>query len=421
MATTLERPAAMTAHEHAHPADNSLAAVEALFSRMAGPQPPMQFTGVPGARYNMAGGQPDPVSLPRQELAEIAGELLAGEEGPASLMYGDPAGYQGLREALAAKLQRWERLSITPDEIVVVNGSLHGLAIVARAVLNPGEAAIVEAPTFMGALRPLRQLQARVESVPIDAEGLRPDLLEETLQALRSAGTPAKLLYTIPNFHNPAGVTMSLERRRRVAELADEYNFVILEDDAYGELRISGDHVTPILGLASPGRVVRSATLSKILAAGLRVGYLTGAKEVVSRINGMKLDGGAGPFTNRVAARWIAAHHDAHVRRLIDIYRHKRDALLRGLDRGLAGSGGARPTWHVPEGGFFLWVKLPAGIDSERVRQETEQRSVAYVPGPLFFADGTGREYIRLAWSMLSAEDLEQAGALVGESIAAAR
>jgi 2-aminoadipate transaminase len=408
MATTVEQPTRQA---------DALAEIEPLFSRIAVPLPPIQFTGSPGMRYNMGGGQPDPASLPRRELAETVAALLAGDEGPAALMYGDAAGNQGLREVLAEKLRRWEGLEVAPDELLIVNGSNHGLAVVAQAFVDPGDVAIVEAPTFLGGLRPLRQLQARVEMVPLDADGVRVDLLEEKLRALRDAGTPAKLLYTIPNFHNPAGVDLSLDRRRRVAALADEYNFVILEDDAYGELRFAGEHLPAIYGLARKGRVIRSATLSKILAAGLRVGYLAGPREVLGRLNSLKLDGGASPFTNRLAAAYLRAHHDEHVRRLIGIYRAKRDALIRGLERGFPAGDPLRPQWHVPQGGFFLWLRLSPEVDPARVAQEAAERGVGYVPGPAFFADGSGSEYVRLAWSMLSTEDLEAAGGLLAEAI----
>src|SRR5262249_18354716 len=163
-------------------------------------------------------------------------------------------------QALSEKLRRWERLEVEPDELLITNGSNHGLALVVQAFLNPGDVAIVEAPTFMGGLRPLRQLQTRVEMVPMDAHGIDVVVLEATLRRLWDGGTPAKLLYTIPNFHNPAGVDLPLERRRRVAELAEEYNFVILEDDAYGELRFEGERIPSLYALAPPGRVVRSAT-----------------------------------------------------------------------------------------------------------------------------------------------------------------
>jgi 2-aminoadipate transaminase len=347
--------------------------------------------------------------------------LLAGDEGAAALMYGDAAGNQGLREVLAEKLRRWEGLEVAPDELLIVNGSNHGLAVVAQAFVDPGDVAIVEAPTFLGGLRPLRQLQARVEMVPLDADGLRVDLLEERLRVLRDAGTPAKLLYTIPNFHNPAGVDLSLERRRRVAALADEYNFAVLEDDAYGELRFAGEHLPALYGLARKGRVIRSATLSKILAAGLRVGYLAGPREVLGRLNSLKLDGGASPFTNRLAAAFLRARHDEHVRRLIGIYRDKRDALIRGLERGFPAGDPLKPHWHVPQGGFFLWLRLSPEVDPARVAQEAAERGIGYVPGPAFFADGSGSEYVRLAWSMLSTDDLEAAGELLAEAIHAAK
>jgi 2-aminoadipate transaminase len=409
-----------TAERHTAPAGDALAQLESLYSRIAALHPPVQFTGTATARYNMGGGQPDPLSLPREELADLAGELLVSEEGAAALSYGDASGYLGLRETLVDKLRRWEGIEATPDELLITNGSNHGLAVVSQLFINPGDVAIVEAPTFMGGLRPLRQLKAQVEMVPMDDDGLIPEKLEALLRHLEDAGMPAKLLYTIPTFHNPAGVNMSLERRKRVAELADEYNFVILEDDAYGELRFSGEHLPAIYTLATKGRVIRSATLSKILSAGMRVGYLTAPKEIIARLSAIKLDGGASPFMGRLANNYLVKRHDEHVTALIDVYRRKRDALVAGIEAGFADTPELKPTYCLPTGGFFLWLKLPAGVDGAKVAKEAGDRGVTYVPGQAFFADGSGSEYIRLAWSMLSEEDLTTAGGLIAESIKAA-
>ena len=410
----------MTAVADSSQAGDALSEIESLYSHIAAPLTPIQFTGTVGARYNMGGGQPDPASLPREELADLAGELLASEGGAAALSYGDAAGYAGLRETIAAKLRRWEGINASPDEILITSGSNHGLAASVMLFINPGDVAIVEAPTFMGGLRPFRQVQAKIEMVPLDDDGLDADALERTLTRLSDAGTPAKLLYTIPNFHNPAGVNLSLERRWRVVELADRFNFVILEDDAYGELRFEGEHLPPLYTLARRGRVIRAATLSKILAAGLRVGYVTAPKEIVGRLSSLKLDGGHSAFTGRLADLYLRKRHDEHVAELRDIYRGKRDALVRGIRTGFAGAPHLMPAFRLPTGGFFLWLKLPAGINAAKVAKEAGDRGVAYVPGQAFFADGSGSEYVRLAWSMLSEADLETAGALFAEAVKAA-
>jgi 2-aminoadipate transaminase len=401
-------------------ANDALSEIESLFSRISAPLTPIQFTGAVGARYNMGGGQPDPATLPREELADLAGELLASEDGAAALSYGEAAGYAGLRATLADKLRRWEGIEASPDEVLVTNGSNHGLAVTAMLFVNPGDTVIVEAPTFMGGLRPFRQLRARIEMVALDDDGLDTEALEQLLRRLNDEGAPAKLVYTIPNFHNPAGVSMPLERRRRLASLAETHNFVILEDDAYGELRFAGEPIPSIYSIARRGRVVRAATLSKILAAGLRVGYLTAPKEVIGRMSSLKLDGGHSPFTARLADLYLKKRHDQHVALLRDVYRRKRDALVRGIERGFSDAPALKPTYRLPDGGFFLWLRLPAGIDGQRVAQEAGDRGVAYVPGPMFFADGSGSEYIRLAWSMLSEEDLEEAGGLLSQAVKAA-
>src|SRR5262249_5643109 len=163
---------------------------------------------------------------------------------------------------------------------------------------------------------------------------------------------------------------------KAVVALAQDFNFVILEDDAYGELRFSGTPLPPLYGLAPHGRVIRSATLSKILAAGLRVGYLLAPREVIARLTSLKLDGGASPVVGRVAAAWLRREHDAHVPRLVEVYRRKRDALIGGLEEALPAGDPLRPTWTVPQGGFFLWLKLPERIDPLRVQKEAGARGV---------------------------------------------
>ncbi|NDE76423.1 MAG: aminotransferase class I/II-fold pyridoxal phosphate-dependent enzyme [Proteobacteria bacterium] len=178
-------------------------------------------------------------------------------------------------------------------------------------------------------------------------------------------------VYTIPNFHNPAGVNLSLSRRHRLAELADLFNFVILEDDAYGELRFSGEHIAAIYTMATPGRVVRSATLSKILSAGMRVGYLLAPEPVIARLNAMKLDGGASPFTNRLAAGYYSQHGDAHIHQLIGIYRHKRDALVRGLEEGFA-QGDFAP--------LLAWLRRNVHAEGRRHRLDALCRKVTGQP-----------------------------------------
>ena len=202
------------------------------------------------------------------------------------------------------------------------------------------------------------------------------------LQALQGAGTPAKLLYTIPNFHNPAGVDLSLERRKRVVRAGRALQ---LRDPGGRRLRgaalLRRVHLPRSTASRPKGRVVRSATLSKILAAGLRVGYLTAPREVIGRLNSLKLDGGASPFVGRIAATWLRQEHDAHVPRLSQVYRRKRDALVDALEQSFPAGDPLRPTWTLPAGGFFLWLKLPPGVDPRKVAEEAGQRGARLRPG----------------------------------------
>src|SRR2546427_8204767 len=230
--------------------------------------------------YEFGGGYPDPVSFPYEGMIEATAKMMAAE-GAQAMTYGDPQGYLGLRELICHKYQLFEMMKATPENIVVANGSGQALSLAFSAFVDPGDAIIIEAPTFSGSLDTIRRHGPHVLEVPVDDEGIVTDAVRERLEGLRRAGRRCKLIYTIVNFHNPAGPSQSLRRRHELVALAHEYDTLIVEDDAYGELRFEGETLPPLFALDGGSRVIRAGTLSKILRAGVRLGWLCAPTELI--------------------------------------------------------------------------------------------------------------------------------------------
>ena len=363
--------------------------------------------------YEFGGGRPDPASFPYQGLVAATAEMME-VEGAEALTYGDPQGYPGLRELVARKYDLFEGLQIAPENILIANGSGHAISLVISAFVDVGDPVICERPTFMGTLNTLRRHGAELHDVPLDEEGIVTAAVRERLEALRREGRQCKLIYTMPNFHNPAGPTASLRRREELIALAHEYGTLILEDDAYGDLRFEGEPLPSLYALDEGGGTVRTGTLSKILGAGMRLGWACAPREMIPVLQGFNFGGGVNPFASRVATYYMRENLPEHVALLVDVYRAKRDAMLRGLHDELAGTG---TEINHPEGGFFIWLKLPAGAEPARVGQLAREAGVQYLPGTACFAHGGGAEYIRLAYSYESPERCYEGAKLLGQAI----
>src|SRR5436853_3378611 len=307
--------------------------------------------------FEFGGGYPDPALVRYERMVEAPAKMMAAEAAQA-MTYGAPQGYLGLRELICHKYQLFEMMKATPENIVVANGSGQALSLAFSAFVDPGDAIIAEAPTFSGSLNTIRRHGPHVLDVPVDDEGIVTDAVRERLQGLRRAGRRCKLIYTIVNFQNPAGPSQSLRRRQALIALAHEYETLILEDDAYGELRFEGETLPPLYALDRGGRTIRAGTLSKILGAGVRIGWLCAPKEMIPAFQGFLFGGGVNPYMSRVAPHFMRDNLVPHIERLVAVYRAKRDAMLRGLHETLAATDYAVSR---PEGGFFLWIKLPSG------------------------------------------------------------
>jgi 2-aminoadipate transaminase len=374
--------------------------------------------------YEFGGGFPDPASFPYDGMVEATAEVMKAE-GAAAMTYGEPQGYLGLRELVCHKYELFEGLKVAPENIVVSNGSGHALSLAFSAFLDVGDPLISEAPTFSGTLNTIRRHGPRVLDAPVDAEGIVTAVVRDHLEGLRREGRRCKLIYTIVNFQNPAGPTQSLRRRHELLELAYEHDTLILEDDAYGELRFEGQMLPSLYALDAArggssgdgGRVIRAGTLSKILGAGVRLGWLCAPREMIPAFQGFLFGGGVNPYMSRVATYFMRKHLAPHVALLVGVYRAKRDAMLCGLWEVLDGTD---VEISRPEGGFFIWIKLPSGTDRARLAERAAEARVQYTPGPAFFINGGGDEFIRLAFSYESPEKCYEGARLMARAIRAA-
>jgi 2-aminoadipate transaminase len=351
---------------------------------------------------SFAGGLPAPEVFPISEIGRATARVLE-DHGRIALQYSTTEGYRPLRELLVERMARYG-IEVTPDNVLITTGSQQALDLIGRLLLNPGDRVLTEEPTYLGALQAWGAYQAEYVTVPIDDDGLQVDELEE---ALRSG---PKFLYLLPNFQNPGGVTLSPTRRRTVVELASRYGTPIVEDDPYGQLRYEGAHVPPLVALDAElhhcahgerrftGNVIYLSTYSKLLAPGLRVAWVVAQEEIIHRLVQMKQ--GADLHTSTLCQ--LIAHEtvrsgflDAHVKTIRRVYRERRDAMLEALEHHFP----VAVSWTHPEGGLFLWVKLPKALDSREILDEAIDAGVAFVPGPPFYPLGGGENAFRLNFS----------------------
>jgi 2-aminoadipate transaminase len=393
----------------------------AVLSAAATPSPGAAPPRMPPAtiQYQFAGGKPDPLSFPYDGLAAATARVMA-EDGAEALTYGDAQGFRPLRELIAKKYRHFEQLEVSPDQIVVTNGSSDALRLIVEALVDPGDTVLVEAPTFLGTLRTIAGHRADIVGVPMDDDGILVDRLEQIIQREKAQGKRVKLLYTIPTFQNPGGSTMPLARRRALLEVVAREGVVVMEDDAYGDLRAEGEFVPSLFALDRHGLVARTGTMSKILGAGLRIGWLVAQPPLVRAVLSVKYDGGTSPFTSRVVHAYMAEHLEEHVEELIAVYRAKRDAMLEALEEHVGRERGAG--WLRPQGGFFIWVRLPDNCDPAKLVDACAARGVSYVPGPAFYHNWQqdwpeAARYIRLAFSYEQPDAIRAGIAQLGRAI----
>lgn len=376
----------------------------------------VQAGGGPGMR-SFIYGHLAPEAFPVAELI-TASEQTLREDGSLALQYGPQQGYGPLIDYLRAKTERDEGLALDRQHLTITAGCAGALDAIARLFTQPGDAILVEAPTYSDTLHLFRDHHLRLFQVPMDEEGLIVEATAQRLEKLRRAGERPKFIYTIANFQNPTGVTLGIERRRQLIALARIYDVRIIEDDVYRDLCYEGEMPPSLFALDEPREtVIRVGSFSKILAPGLRLGWVTAAPQIIERMTNCGLrsmGGGANPFAAHVVAAFCTRGLlEPHIARLREIYRARRDAALTALARSMPPG----VTWTHPRGGFFVWVTLPAPLLARQVIVAAEQRGVTCLPGDLFFAESGGERNLRLAFSYLSPEDIGQGIAALGDAI----
>ncbi len=369
------------------------------------PAPAAAWTGFPA--FNFVGGHNDADSIPVADLLSAAGRVIA-REGSTLATYGlssGPLGYAPLRAFIAAKLAADASVKCSAEEVLITSGSLQGLDLVNRILLNPGDTVIVEQASYGGALNRLRGLGVKFQGVPLDHDGLRADALRSTLEALRARGVRPKYIYCIPTVQNPTATVMSEARRREILDLSEHFGVPVFEDECYADLTWSGARPPAMRAMAGAERVIHIGSFSKSVAPALRLGYLVADWPVMSRILSVKNDGGAGALDQMILGEYCLAHFNAHLPRLRATLRAKLDCLQDSLREAF----GDQAQFDDPAGGIFQWVTLPEAVDTSRLAQVALQSGVAINPGAEWTSDGdSGRHRLRLCFAHPSKETIRE-------------
>ncbi len=355
-------------------------------------------------KYDFAVAYPAPETLPLDDLADALRDGLR-EEGSDLAVYPHPQGYPPLREYVAGRLARERGIDVSADEVVLADGSSQPIHMLAEVLLDPGDVVFTEHFVYTGTLATLRRFGADIRGVVCDDDGMLPDALRDAIEGARAEGKSPKMVYTIPTFHNPLGFTMSLERRKQVLEVAYATGLPILEDDCYVDLRYDGEDVTSFHSLDDRGMVMYVASFSKIIAPGMRMGYLTAPAEVLDRARSVKSGGGVNQFAALTVHRYAMGDLDDHIVEANDLLRVKRDAMLAALGENF----GSAAKWTEPEGALFIWLEMPEGVDLVDALPAANEAGVGYLPGPGFAPDGvSGRNCARLCFGYNTPEEIHE-------------
>lgn len=355
---------------------------------------------------SFAGGFPSPKTFPKEELSKIYAEVVA-EEGTDVLQYGQSEGDSILKK----EFFRWEGYSdLQDDDALITVGATNGIYYFSRALLNPGDAIFCEAPSFLGSIVAFEAVGADIRCVSLDEEGLNLDELKAGIMQLKAEGKKAKFIYTIPDFQNPAGVTMSLARRKALLELCAAEGIVILEDNPYARLRFSGEALPSLYRLAKGmglDIVMEIISFSKILGPGMRLAYAKGNKELIAKMGSWQQKVNVSPdcVTERVVARYMQKGLlNPHIESICDFYRPYLHSMLEALQKYMPES----VSWTRPEGGIFIWLWLPEQINADEMFHKASQAKVSYIPGSKFYPKGQEKfNCLRLNFSFSSFEQID--------------
>ena len=362
---------------------------------------------------SLAGGLPDTSTFPADSYASLMSAVAANSCARA-LQYGPTEGLSVVKHCIA-EVMRAEAMEVDEDELLVTTGGQQVIDLVCKTLLDPGDVVVCEAPTYPGAIPTFCTYQAKVVQVTMDRDGMRTDELESTLEQLERAGHRPKFIYTVPNFHNPAGVTLSLERRHELVRIASERELLVLEDNPYGLLRYEGSPL-PTLRSLDEEFIIYASTFSKILSPGVRLGWTAAPAPVLAK---MTLGKQASDLcSSSISQYFVSAYFESgpwedYVRSLIEIYRRRRDVMLDALAEQFPRAA----EWTHPQGGLFIWATLPDYIDTTDLLARALEEHVAFVPGRAAFVDGRGGSSMRLNFSGVSEDDIREGIRQIGEVV----
>lgn len=374
-------------------------AIREMFKRMADPE-----------IISLAGGNPAAELFPSDELSKIAGKILMTSPIPA-LQYGTTDGYPKMKECAIERAKKAGAYN-EGDEVLITTGANQGIDLTAKAIINKGDKIIVENPSFIGSLNAFRTYECELVGVDVEADGMDVVKLEETLKA----NPDAKLLYTIPTFQNPTGTTMSLEKRKRVLELASEYNVLIIEDNPYGDLRFRGEEIATLKSLDTENRVIYCGSFSKILSPGMRLGYIIGPAPLFEKIEMLKQvnDVHTPMLTQLMCVQFMKKYNiDTYIEKNRKLYKEKCDCMIEAMNEYFPAG---KVEWTVPDGGIFLWCQCPGITDVSEIVNKALEKKVAIVPGSNFAIDQKlPSNQFRLNFSSASKENITEGVRRLGE------
>ena len=354
---------------------------------------------------SFGGGLPAPETFPHNEMAKIAEEELR-ENYADVLQYSTTEGSRRLRHAMCEWL-RPQGMDLTNEQVLVTSASQQGLDLMCKAFFDPGDVVFCGLPTYLGAVQAFTLFQLTQIGIPLEDDGMNLDVLEAEIAKARAEGKTLRGIYVIPDFQNPSGITMSLEKRQRLLDIAKREDLLVFEDNPYGHLRFTGESIPAIRTMDTDGRVILLVTFSKVLCAGLRLAVMIADGDLMDALVRVKqpTDLCTSKLLQILATRYIEEYGlEPHLEEIRSIYRAKRNAMIEALEEYMPKGEGI--TWTRPEGGLFLWVRLPEGVDTEKMLMKAIESKVAYVPGASTFVNGQGHNTIRLSYSVVNEEKI---------------
>lgn len=362
---------------------------------------------------SFAGGMPAPELFPVEGVKKAAMEIM-DESGRAALQYASTEGLPALREKIVARMKAKNNIDTTPDNILITSGSQQGLDFSARVFLNPGDVVLLESPSYLGAINAFKACEPEFKEIPTDDDGMIIEDLEKVLAETKNV----KMIYVIPDFQNPTGKTWSLERRQKFMEVVNKYEIPVVEDNPYGELRFENESMPSLKSLDTKGLVIFLGTFSKILAPGLRIGWVCANNEILGKYNFIKqgADLQSSSIDQLIANKFLDMYDlDEHVAKIKDVYRKRRDVMLKTMEETFP----KEAKFTHPDGGLFTWVVLPDYMNAKEMATQCLEKKVAYVPGGSFFPNGGKENHFRLNYSCMPEDKIKEGITKIAEVIKA--